>query len=47
MTSLVEDLLLFARLDEGRELDRDPVDLSGLLVDAVSDATAGGPEHHR
>jgi two-component system OmpR family sensor kinase len=45
MTSLVEDLLLLARLDEGRELDRDPVDLSMLLVDAVSDAHAAGPEH--
>ncbi|WP_263299405.1 sensor histidine kinase [Leifsonia poae] len=45
MTSLVEDLLLLARLDEGRELDRDPVDLSMLLVDALSDAHAAGPEH--
>jgi two-component system OmpR family sensor kinase len=45
MTSLVEDLLLLARLDEGRELDRDPVDLSMLLVDAVSDAHAAGPDH--
>ncbi|WP_081423050.1 sensor histidine kinase [Leifsonia xyli] len=45
MTSLVEDLLLLARLDEGRELDRDPVDLSLLLVDALSDAHAAGPGH--
>ncbi len=45
MTSLVEDLLLLARLDEGRELDRDPVDLSLLLIDAVSDAHAAGPDH--
>lgn len=45
MTSLVEDLLLLARLDEGRELDHDPVDLSLLLVDALSDAHAAGPEH--
>jgi len=45
MTSLVEDLLLLARLDEGRELDRDPVDLTLLLVDAVSDAHAAGPGH--
>ena len=45
MTSLVEDLLLLARLDEGRELDRDPVDLSMLLVNAVSDAHAAGPDH--
>ncbi|WP_233265368.1 sensor histidine kinase [Leifsonia sp. AG29] len=45
MTSLVEDLLLLARLDEGRELDHDPVDLSLLLIDAVSDAHAAGPGH--
>jgi two-component system OmpR family sensor kinase len=45
MTSLVEDLLLLARLDEGRELDRDPVDLSLLLIDALSDAHAAGPDH--
>ncbi|MEO7124253.1 MAG: histidine kinase dimerization/phospho-acceptor domain-containing protein, partial [Lacisediminihabitans sp.] len=45
MTSLVEDLLLLARLDEGRDLDHKPVDLSRLLIDAVSDALAAGPEH--
>jgi len=45
MTSLVEDLLLLARLDEGRELDRDPVDVTLLLVDALSDAHAAGPDH--
>lgn len=45
MTALVEDLLLLARLDEGRELDRDPVDLTLLLVDALSDAHAAGPDH--
>lgn len=46
MTSLVEDLLLLARLDEGRELDRDPVDLSMLLIDALGDAHAAGPDHN-
>jgi two-component system OmpR family sensor kinase len=45
MTVLVEDLLLLARLDEGRALEREPVDLSRLLVDAVSDAHAAGPDH--
>jgi two-component system OmpR family sensor kinase len=45
MTSLVEDLLLLARLDEGRDLDRAEVDLSRLLIDAVSDAHAAGPDH--
>ena len=29
MTTLVDDLLLLARLDSGRPLERDPVDLSG------------------
>jgi two-component system OmpR family sensor kinase len=45
MTALVEDLLLLARLDEGRELDREPVDLSRLVIDAVSDAHAAGRDH--
>jgi two-component system OmpR family sensor kinase len=45
MTSLVEDLLLLARLDEGRDLESDPLDLSRLLIDAVSDAHAAGPDH--
>ncbi|MCU1547016.1 MAG: two-component sensor histidine kinase, partial [Homoserinimonas sp.] len=45
MTSLVEDLLLLARLDEGQSLEREPVDLSLLLIDAVSDAHAAGPNH--
>lgn len=45
MTTLVEDLLLLARLDEGRDLESDPLDLSRLLIDAVSDAHAAGPEH--
>jgi two-component system OmpR family sensor kinase len=44
MTGLVEDLLLLARLDEGRELELEPVDLTSLLVDVVSDAHAAGPE---
>lgn len=45
MTGLVEDLLLLARLDEGRELERAPVDLTMLLVDAISDAHAAGRDH--
>ena len=45
MTGLVEDLLLLARLDSGRPLDRGPVDLTQVLVDAVSDAHATGPDH--
>ncbi len=38
MTALVEDLLLLARLDSGRRLERRPVDLSRLLLEAVDDA---------
>ena len=45
MTGLVEDLLLLARLDAGRPLERAPVDLSALVVDAVGDARAAGPGH--
>ncbi|MFG1881722.1 sensor histidine kinase [Micromonospora sp. NPDC049102] len=45
MTSLVDDLLLLARLDTGRPLAVDPVDLSALVVDAVSDAHVAGPDH--
>ncbi|HEY0260871.1 MAG TPA: ATP-binding protein [Lacisediminihabitans sp.] len=45
MTSLVEDLLLLARLDEGRDLRSAPLDLSRLLIDAMSDAHAAGPDH--
>jgi two-component system OmpR family sensor kinase len=45
MSSLVEDLLLLARLDSGRPLERDDVDLSLLLIEAVGDAHAAGPDH--
>ena len=45
MSSLVEDLLLLARLDAGRPLDDAPVDMSMLVINAVSDAHAAAPEH--
>jgi two-component system OmpR family sensor kinase len=45
ITHLVEDLLLLARLDSGRPLEREQVDLSLLAVDAVSDAHVAGPDH--
>lgn len=45
MTQLVEDMLLLARLDAGRPLERETVDLSRLVVDTVSDAHVAGPEH--
>ena len=44
MGILVEDLLLLARMDEGRPLERDPVDLSALLTEAVEDAHAAAPD---
>jgi two-component system OmpR family sensor kinase len=46
MTTLVEDLLLLARLDAGRPLEAAEVDLSRLVVDVLSDAHAAGPNHH-
>jgi two-component system OmpR family sensor kinase len=45
MTTLVDDLLLLARLDSGRPLDRDPVQLSQIVVDSVNDAHAVSPDH--
>ncbi|MFS8095821.1 HAMP domain-containing histidine kinase [Lentzea alba] len=45
MTSLVEDLLLLARLDAGRPLERKDVDLSRLVLDVVGDARIAGPDH--
>jgi two-component system OmpR family sensor kinase len=45
MSSLVEDLLLLARLDAGRPLEDEPVDVSMLVINAVSDAHAAAPEH--
>lgn len=45
MSSLVDDLLLLARLDAGQQLRREPVDLALVLIDAVSDAHAASPDH--
>ena len=45
MSSLVDDLLLLARLDAGRSLDVEEIDLAGLAVDAVADAHVAGPDH--
>ena len=43
MAGLVDDLVLLARLDQGRPLARDPVDLSHIVLDAVADARAVEP----
>jgi len=45
MSSLVEDLLLLARLDAGRPLEEARVDMSMLVINAVSDAHAASPGH--
>jgi two-component system OmpR family sensor kinase len=43
MSDLVEDLLLLAKLDEGRPLDQHTVRLDQLARDAVRDASAAHP----
>ena len=54
MRLLVEDLSLLARLDAGRPIEQDPLDLTALAASVVEDAqviypdrsitlTAGGP----
>jgi two-component system OmpR family sensor kinase len=44
MGILVDDLLLLARLDQGRPLDRKPVDLAVVAADAVDAARAVEPD---
>jgi two-component system OmpR family sensor kinase len=46
MTGLVEDLLLLARLDEGRPLQSAEVDLAAVVAESVWDARAAGENHH-
>ena len=43
MGVMVEELLVLARLGEGREPERAPVDLARVVDDAVSDARAAAP----
>lgn len=43
MAGLVEDLLLLARLDEGRPLERECVDVAAILTDAALDASVTHP----
>ncbi len=45
MGSLVEDLLLLARLDQAREMESKPVDLQEVVESAVASARAAGPDH--
>ncbi len=44
MGVLVDELLLLARLDSGRPLGREPVDLGALARDAARDSQAAGPQ---
>jgi two-component system OmpR family sensor kinase len=46
MGHLVDDLLLLARLDSGRPLAREPVDLTRIVLDAVSDARVISRDHN-
>jgi two-component system OmpR family sensor kinase len=45
MSDLVADLLLLARLDSGRPLAREEVDVTRLLLEAVADARVVAPDH--
>jgi two-component system OmpR family sensor kinase len=45
MTALVEDLLLLARLDEGKATQATDVDLTQLVVETVSDEKVMAPDH--
>ncbi len=45
MGSLVEDLLLLARMDEARPNALEPVDLTHLIEESVASARAAGPDH--
>ncbi|WP_024819581.1 sensor histidine kinase [Arthrobacter sp. 31Y] len=45
MTTLVEDLLLLARLDEGQPVKVEDVDLTQLVIETVSDEKVMAPDH--
>jgi two-component system OmpR family sensor kinase len=45
MSVLVDDLLLLARLDAGRPLSSEPVDMTRLAIEATSDARVARPGH--
>jgi two-component system OmpR family sensor kinase len=45
MGTLVEDLLLLARLDQSREMEMKPVNLSKVVNECVASARAAGPTH--
>ena len=45
MSSLVEDLLLLARLDQTPSFAKDPVDIQHLIYECVESARAAGKDH--
>ncbi len=45
MSELVDELLLLARLDAGRPLASEPVDLTRLVLDVTSDARVAADDH--
>ncbi|HEY6499608.1 MAG TPA: HAMP domain-containing sensor histidine kinase [Streptosporangiaceae bacterium] len=45
MSVLVDELLLLARLDAGRPLATEPVDLTMLTIEATSDTRVASPSH--
>jgi two-component system OmpR family sensor kinase len=45
MSSLVEDLLLLARLDQSREMRSEAVDVVKVVADATASAQVSGPRH--
>jgi two-component system OmpR family sensor kinase len=46
MAALVDDLVLLARLDQGRPLATDALELSQVVLDAVADARTLEPQRH-
>lgn len=45
MSELIDELLLLARLDAGRQLEAEPVDMTRLVIDAASDARVAATDH--
>jgi len=46
MSTLVEQMLLLARLDQGTPMQWQRIDITQLVIDAVADASVTGPDHH-
>jgi two-component system sensor histidine kinase TrcS len=45
MTSLVSEMLLLSRLDEGQSMEFERIDLCALVVDAINDVAVTAPDH--